>query len=195
MLASVVHQDDSARIQTVRADLNPKYYRLLQQFKLQTGLGVVLNTSFNKRRMPIVETPDDAIKFFLACGLHVLVIEDFMVRKRARKPHWPALAVLFAGQVGQSLERNQIEAARLGGVYQLNIGQVQSRTIDFSGANPQLREGPSETQPDVLMEASDLDFRNMIQTPGEARRLLQDGRLKIVGDLNLAYGLTEILSR
>ena len=74
MIPSVVHEDNSARIQTVSASSNPAFYRLLQEFKRLTGLGVLLNTSFNKRRMPIVETPDQAMDVYVNSELDVLVM-------------------------------------------------------------------------------------------------------------------------
>jgi predicted NodU family carbamoyl transferase len=92
VLRSVTHRDGSARIQTVTPDWNPRYYRLLKACKQLTGLPVLLNTSFNRKGMPIVETPEEAINFFReADGLDALVMEDFVlerttvpVRTRAR---------------------------------------------------------------------------------------------------------------
>lgn len=83
-LRSVVHRDGSARIQTVTPDWNPRYYELLTAFKRLTGLPVLLNTSFNRKGMPIVETPAEAINFFReADGLDALVIEDFVLERSA----------------------------------------------------------------------------------------------------------------
>jgi len=80
-LKSVVHEDDSCRIQTVTPDWNPKFYELLQEFKRITGISVLLNTSFNRRGMPIVETPDEALQFFYSCRLDCLTIHDYVVEK------------------------------------------------------------------------------------------------------------------
>ena len=74
VIPSVVHEDNSARFQTVSASSNPAFYRLLQEFKRLTGLGILLNTSFNKRRMPIVETPDQAMDVYVNSELDVLVM-------------------------------------------------------------------------------------------------------------------------
>jgi carbamoyltransferase len=74
VIPSVVHEDNSARIQTVSARSNPAFYQLLQEFKRITGLGVLLNTSFNKRRTPIVETPDQAMDMYANSALDVLVM-------------------------------------------------------------------------------------------------------------------------
>jgi predicted NodU family carbamoyl transferase len=81
-LRSVVHRDGSARIQTVTPDWNPRYYDLLTACKRLTGLPMLLNTSFNRKGMPIVETPAEAINFFReADGLDALVIEDFVLER------------------------------------------------------------------------------------------------------------------
>jgi carbamoyltransferase len=85
-LRSVVHRDGSARIQTVTPDWNPRYYDLLKACKRLTGLPILLNTSFNRKGMPIVETPEEAINFFReADGLDALVMEDFILEHKAEQ--------------------------------------------------------------------------------------------------------------
>ncbi len=81
-LAAVVHQDGSARVQTVNAEQDLLYYQLLCAFKGFTGHSVLLNTSFNRRGMPIVETPQQAVGFFMECALDVLVLGPFVVTKK-----------------------------------------------------------------------------------------------------------------
>lgn len=80
-LKGILHIDNSARIQTVTRDINERYYELLQEFKSLTGLPILLNTSFNKKGMPIVETPTQALSYFFECALDCLVIGDFIVYK------------------------------------------------------------------------------------------------------------------
>lgn len=82
-LKSVVHENNTSRVQTVTPDWNKKYYDLLTEFKNQTNLSVLLNTSFNKKGMPIVETPKDAIDFFIECELDYLIIGDYIISKKA----------------------------------------------------------------------------------------------------------------
>ena len=82
-IPNVVHCDGSCRIQTVSAESDALFYALLRAFERRTGIPILLNTSFNRRGMPIVETPMDAIDFFLACELDVLVLDDYVVRKKA----------------------------------------------------------------------------------------------------------------
>ncbi len=80
-LQSVMHRDNSSRIQTVSSDWSKKYYNLLKEFKALTGLSVILNTSFNKKGMPIVETPEQALNFFYDCSLDGVVIGDYLIEK------------------------------------------------------------------------------------------------------------------
>lgn len=81
LLANVVHRDGSSRLHTVTEESEPAYYRLLREFKALTGLPILLNTSLNKRGMPIVETPEEALSFFLDCALDALVLDDMLVQK------------------------------------------------------------------------------------------------------------------
>ena len=85
-IPSVVHKDDSARIQTVTKDMAPKYYSLLKEFKKLTGISVLLNTSFNCRGMPIVETPKDAVDFLKKVrALDVLIIGNYIVKGESER--------------------------------------------------------------------------------------------------------------
>ena len=78
---AITHVDYSARIQTVDGEANPRFYDLLNAFKKQTGCGMLINTSFNVRDEPIVCTPDDAYRCFMATEMDVLVIENFVLYK------------------------------------------------------------------------------------------------------------------
>lgn len=84
IVPSITHVDGTARIQTVSKKLNGKYYDLIKEFERQTGVPLVLNTSFNNAGEPIVETPEDAIKAFLAMNIDTLVLEDFIVNKKEK---------------------------------------------------------------------------------------------------------------
>ncbi len=84
-IPAVTHVDMSARVQTVDAVRHGRFYRLLQEFKRQTGCSVLINTSFNVRGEPIVCTPDDACRCFLATEMDRLVLEDFVL-SRAEQP-------------------------------------------------------------------------------------------------------------
>lgn len=71
----------TARIQTVHADANPLYHGLIEKFDDATGVPLLLNTSFNVRGEPIVNTPDDALNTFGESGIDTLVLGNFVVRK------------------------------------------------------------------------------------------------------------------
>jgi carbamoyltransferase len=80
-IPAVTHVDYSSRIQTVHEDTNPRYYKLLKQFKRITNCPVVVNTSFNVRGEPIVCTVKDAYRCFMGTGLDVLVCGNFIMQK------------------------------------------------------------------------------------------------------------------
>jgi|TARA_Y100000294_G_scaffold178106_1_gene207568 carbamoyltransferase len=80
-IPAVTHVDYSARIQTVHKETNPKYYKLLQNFKKITNCPIIVNTSFNVKGEPIVCTVEDAYKCFMGTDLDILVCENFILYK------------------------------------------------------------------------------------------------------------------
>lgn len=82
-IPAVVHRDGTARVQTVSQRMNPLYHSLLKEFQRFSGIPVLLNTSFNRRGMPIVETPEQAVKFFIESELHALALGRYLVTKNA----------------------------------------------------------------------------------------------------------------
>lgn len=80
-IPAVTHVDFSTRPQTVSKEQNPKYYKLIKEFKRITGTSVVLNTSFNGAKEAIVCTPMDAIASFFTNSTDYLVINDFLISK------------------------------------------------------------------------------------------------------------------
>ena len=78
-IPAVTHVDYSVRVQTVDAGRHGRYFRLLQAFERQTGCPVLINTSFNVRGEPIVCRPAEAHRCFLATGMDVLVLENFVL--------------------------------------------------------------------------------------------------------------------
>tara|TARA_B110001450_G_C17327299_1_gene361944 strand:- start:88 stop:603 length:516 start_codon:yes stop_codon:yes gene_type:complete len=81
-IPAVTHVDYSARIQTVHEETNPKYFKLIKKFKEKTNCPVVVNTSFNVRGEPIVNTPVDAFNCFMGTELDKLVIGNFYLDKK-----------------------------------------------------------------------------------------------------------------
>jgi carbamoyltransferase len=80
-IQAVTHEGRSGRLQTVRRDWNPLYYRAIELFGEATGVPVLLNTSFNLRGEPIVTTPTNALNTFGKSDIDTLYMEGFVVRK------------------------------------------------------------------------------------------------------------------
>ena len=93
-IPAVTHVDDSARVQTVHAETNPRYHALLEAFKARTGCPVLVNTSFNVRGEPIVCTPQEAFRCFMGTDMDRLAIGDFFLRKEDQNP---SLAMDYKG--------------------------------------------------------------------------------------------------
>jgi carbamoyltransferase len=81
VIPSVTHVDGSARPQTVETEINPLFWRLIDEFGKRTGVPVIMNTSFNLRGEAFVHTPTDAIRTFFSSGMEALVIGSFLVEK------------------------------------------------------------------------------------------------------------------
>ena len=84
-IPAVTHVDYSARIQTVHNETNPKYYSLIKKFKEKTNCSVLINTSFNVRGEPIVNTPSDAFNCFMGTEMDKLVIGNCFLDKKKQK--------------------------------------------------------------------------------------------------------------
>ena len=81
-IPAVTHIDFSARLQSVSKQTNPRYWNLINEFKNQTGYGIIVNTSFNVRGEPIVCTPDDAFRCFMRTEMDYLVLGNFLLNKK-----------------------------------------------------------------------------------------------------------------
>jgi carbamoyltransferase len=81
VIPAITHVDGTGRLQTVRKELNPRYYRLIENFGQDTGVPLVLNTSFNLKGEPIVNTPEEAHSTFSRSGMDVLVLGDYIIEK------------------------------------------------------------------------------------------------------------------
>ena len=84
ILPAVTHVDGTGRLQTVRKDLNPKYHKLIETFGDATGVPVLLNTSFNLKGEPVVNTPAEAFSSFSASGMDLLVLGNYLVTKNGK---------------------------------------------------------------------------------------------------------------
>jgi carbamoyltransferase len=85
-IPAVTHVDYSARIQTVHAETNPRYHELIRRFKKRTSCPVIVNTSFNVRGEPIVNTPEDAFRCFMGTEIEALAVGNCFLWKAAQDP-------------------------------------------------------------------------------------------------------------
>ncbi|OGP28085.1 MAG: hypothetical protein A2038_12535 [Deltaproteobacteria bacterium GWA2_57_13] len=81
IIPAITHVDGTGRLQTVRKEESPKYYRLIETFGQATGVPLVLNTSFNLKGEPIVNTPKEAFHTFSHSGMDILVLGEYVVEK------------------------------------------------------------------------------------------------------------------
>jgi carbamoyltransferase len=81
-LPAITHVDGSARVQTVSREDNRDFHKLLQAVGRVTGREMLLNTSFNIKGQPIVNTPSDAIKTYLGTGIDILFLDNFILTRR-----------------------------------------------------------------------------------------------------------------
>jgi carbamoyltransferase len=81
VVPAITHVDYSARVQTVDPARHGRYRKLIERFEKKTGCPVIINTSFNVRGEPIVCTPQDAYRCFMATNMDALVVEDFVLLK------------------------------------------------------------------------------------------------------------------
>lgn len=84
-IPAITHIDYSARIQSVSRQSNEKFWKLINEFKRQTGYGVIVNTSFNVRGEPIVCTPTDAYRCFMRTEMDYLIMDNFIFNKKEQK--------------------------------------------------------------------------------------------------------------
>lgn len=87
LIPAVTHVDLSARLQTVHPETNPRFYRLIEAFHRKTGCPMLINTSFNVRDEPIVESPQDAYRCFMRTEIDFLVLGNYLIEKNAQ-PAW-----------------------------------------------------------------------------------------------------------
>ncbi|MFL6282407.1 MAG: carbamoyltransferase [Pyrinomonadaceae bacterium] len=97
-LPSITHIDNSARIQTVNAESNPRFAALLEEFHRRTGCPIILNTSFNVRGEPIVCTPFDTIVCFIATQIDLIVLEDFVLDRAGIPSFWELRGLRHGGK-------------------------------------------------------------------------------------------------
>jgi carbamoyltransferase len=191
-VGEIAHVDGSARLQTVSRASEPTYHRLIEEFGKLSGVPIVLNTSFNRRGMPIVETPDEAINFFLECALDVLVVEGFVIRKRAaaNADHDDGASLLRARLRGYLAAPSDAR-----GICQLTIPGVGTWSIDMLAEPPWISQGENASA-HARIETSQADLRTIIDSGREAlSTMFANGRLRVRGSMKHAMVLMRALAR
>jgi carbamoyltransferase len=195
VIPSVIHLDQSARIQTVTKSISPKFFELLCAFKALTGIPILLNTSFNKKGMPIVETPGQALDFFLNCDLDVLVIENHIIQKSSDFiPDQISITNSLIKDIQKTLREHHDEAREIGGVYRIEIAQTRTLLIDLSKNEPVMLDGELGKDPNVIISLAEADLKELLVNPEkEAIRLYENGRLKAAGNTSYAMQFFKFL--
>jgi carbamoyltransferase len=98
LVPAVNHVDDTGRLQTVTEAASPRYYRLIKEFERQTGVPILLNTSFNENE-PIVMTPEQAVETFRKTRMDLLVLGNYVVRRLGGRTEEAAEPAALGGQV------------------------------------------------------------------------------------------------
>ena len=84
IVPAITHVDFSARVHSVAKDVNPYYHAVIAEFEKRTGCPVIINTSFNVRGEPIVQSPQDAYRCFMRTNMDVLVLDTFLIEKQEK---------------------------------------------------------------------------------------------------------------
>ncbi|MCJ7589669.1 MAG: carbamoyltransferase [Candidatus Aminicenantes bacterium] len=84
IVPAITHVDFSARVHSVAMDVNPYYHAVIEEFEKRTGCPVIINTSFNVRGEPIVQSPQDAYRCFMRTNMDVLVLDTFLIEKQEK---------------------------------------------------------------------------------------------------------------
>jgi carbamoyltransferase len=195
VIPSVTHQDQSARIQTVTKSISPKFFELLCAFKDLTGISILLNTSFNRRGMPIVETPEQALDFFLNCDLDVLVLENHIISKTSSiTPERKSITESLVEDIQRTIEHRYNEAYEIGGIYQINIAETRTLLIDLSKERPVMAERKVGKDPNMIISIAEWDLKLLRVDPEkEGFKLLEDGKIKVEGNMSYATNFVKFL--
>ncbi|MBF0381322.1 MAG: carbamoyltransferase [Magnetococcales bacterium] len=119
-IPAVTHVDYSCRIQTVSREKNADYYGIIEEFENKTGCAVIVNTSFNIRGMPIVNSLEEAYDCFIRTGLHALVLEDYILYKEEQSQ----TKMNFVGNISNKTNKKISAASELTNIRKFGIGAV-----------------------------------------------------------------------
>jgi carbamoyltransferase len=133
-LGAITHIDGTARVHTVSRETNPRYWDVINAFKDITGVGVLLNTSFNNNVEPIVDSVEDGIVSFLTTGLDYLVVGEYLVSKRT--PSWEdqlSMKVSLPPYVKISQTRGFVDPERMVATCEIHTSYDSRVCVPISG--------------------------------------------------------------
>ena len=134
-IPAVTHVDYSARIQTIEREDHKKFYDLIKAFDELTGYPVIVNTSFNVRGEPIVNSPYDAYQCFMNTEMDILFLEDFLIKKTDQinnKKFESNRKNLFSETINKDDKSLQNQLKK---IYKENITQISKKISNFSSFN------------------------------------------------------------
>lgn len=178
-IPAVVHEDGSARVQTVTAQSEPRYAQLLSDFGALTGVPILLNTSLNRRGQPIVERPAQALDLLLETAMDALVLEDLLIWKTGdaqeedqTTDHWAALAA--------RLERAVALEGAPSLTVQVEVEQRQRRWLRLEQGRWTMTDAWKEN-PMTTLRLWQPQLLRLISRPDLALDLIRSGELEIIG--------------
>ena len=178
-IPAVVHEDGSARVQTVTEEAAPLYAQLLRDFGAITSIPILLNTSLNRRGQPIVERPEQALDLLLQTAMDALVLERFIVWKAKEETEeadetdlWVALQARLAS--AQALE----QAPSL--TVQLEVERLERRWLRLEQGRWTLTESFKDN-PVTTLRCWQPELLRLLSRPDLALELIRSGALQIVG--------------
>jgi hypothetical protein len=129
---AITHVDGTARVQTVDSKVEPLYHSLISAFERKTGIPLIVNTSFNLRGMPIVESPYDALQCFLFTDMDCLYLGRFKLNRPDPSSWFPMISPEWDFNTGRDMssEKHQIICKRKDGAKQIAV-DTTSELIDL----------------------------------------------------------------
>jgi hypothetical protein len=144
--------------------------------------------------MPIIETPAQALEFFLGCKLDALAIEGYLVERTAdvALAAWSARD-LFNTRIPPALDRHADDARSMGGIYRINVAGDDTWTLDLCADRPCVAQGFYPSMADVVLDMDEASLRIFYADPEtEGFRLFDEGKLKVAGNLELALNIARV---
>ena len=174
-IPSVVHKNNLARLQTVTEKSEPTYFALLREFRRQTGVSVLLNTSLNRRGMPIVETPEEAIDFFLGSEIDLLYLDGKLFAKRDE-----AYISSLMSRLNYTKVKGHPLLSKNRGMVRIRLSGGNHWTVDFRGDFVQVAAEARES-PDTTLTMSNAALKRLFARPDDFDLMQADGDIRVEG--------------